>query len=56
MDEKINESFMMTLNKKTLDFLVAWYGLPRQEVLRMLAAVRLGELTTKARATKETQQ
>ena len=48
MDEKINESFMMTMDKQTLDFLVAWYGLPRQEVLRLLAAVD--------KATKETQQ
>ena len=47
MSKKENESFMMTMDKKTLDFLVAWYGLPRQEVLRMLAAVD--------KATKETQ-
>ena len=36
---KEKKSFMMTLNKRTLDFLVEWYGLPIQDVLRTLAAV-----------------
>ena len=40
------KSFMMSMNQKTIDFLVEWYDLPIQDVLRTLAAVD--------KATKET--
>ena len=44
----MNKSFMMTLNKNTLDFLVKWYQLPIQDVLRTLAAVdKAAKETTK---------
>jgi len=33
------KSFMMSLDQKTLDFLVKWYQLPIQDILRVLASV-----------------
>ena len=39
------KSFMMSLDQKTLDFLVKWYQLPIQDILRVLAAVDQQEKT-----------
>ena len=63
----MNKSFMMTLNKKTHDFLCGWYQLPIQDVLRTLAATEKKSLELRAKnpflgteavdkATKETQK
>jgi len=38
---EVNEmkKFMMSMNQKTVDFLVKWYNLPIQDILRVLASV-----------------
>ena len=33
------KKFMMSIDQKTLDFLVKWYNLPIQDILRVLASV-----------------
>ena len=39
------KNFNMSLDQKTLDFLVKWYQLPIQDILRVLASVDQHEKT-----------